>query len=69
MENKVDIPDMTKAYSPRKGVKITRSMYNDILRRLDALEALVSGKSEDKPKRTRRTKAEIEAAKKEIDNA
>lgn len=55
MEN---VPDFSKAYSPRKALKITRGMYKNILDRLEALE-----KAEKKEPRKRRTKAEIEADK------
>ena len=62
MDNKVPdgMPDFSKAYSPRKAFKLTRVMYMTLLARVEALESL------DKPevqKKTRRTKAEIAAAK------
>lgn len=56
MEN---IPDFTKAYSPRKAFKMTRQAYMELLERVEKLEA---NKPKEEP-RKRRTKAEIEADK------
>lgn len=60
-ETKDGMPDFSKAYSPRKAFKLTRSMYFTLLSRIEALEA--EKPEAEKPKRKRRTKDEIEAEK------
>lgn len=43
MEN---IPDFTKAYSPRKAFKMSRQSYLELLKRVEALEAAVKRDTE-----------------------